>query len=340
MKDAKTAREEEMTAARLASKGEEEVNDWDERFAAWANELGADEPISIYAYTVERLGGQAKRRQEYVWRFSADDDEYPSTHDMGLILGSGDFDIIARAKGEKMFQKKIYLGPAYDRLRDEANGAGQAAAAAPAAAPAPAAAALDLGGLVDLAKPFLPALGKFLMEMFNPMARFESMAKMGETMAARQYETTVAMADKAASQIVKNAADRATAMGPQVPATAAAAVEDPKAGGVDWEEKMSFLVDLFLEKGESFLNAGPVKKEFMKKKILKDDDFQELLGDRAGMARTLGRLYKEVGVTKVNRVLKELGIEPPVMAPGAAAKPAATQRPAAAAKAGKQGRRV
>src|SRR5689334_173266 len=100
MNSAKSAREDEMEAARVASRpAEEDVNDWDEKFEAWTNELGDDAAISIYAYSVEKIGGQAKRRQQYVWRFSAEDDEYPSTHDMGLILGSGDFDIIARAQG-------------------------------------------------------------------------------------------------------------------------------------------------------------------------------------------------------------------------------------------------
>ncbi len=299
----------------LSEMEEEGPSDWGERYEEWRDALGDDQDlIKIYVYRPERSGTKIRNVQEYVWELTRED-EYPDTHEIGLVCGGGQFTVIARARGKEILQKKIFLGAAYNRLRDENAAAleSERLEAEPLTRPQGGGQYPTPGpSLLDQLTAFASSpLAASLAKMFNPMEQVRAIQEMGSEMARQSFKFKLEAARDAANFLDERDTE-----------------EDPQQGGnmngvatrPNWEEKLSGLADLILAKGESFIKAGPLEKNFTKRAILNDRDFQSLIRDPVQLKQTLSGLYKKVEPKLVHAVMKELGIQTPVALPHQQAK--------------------
>lgn len=298
------------------------------KFSQWRDNLADDvSNISIYVYKLEaRPNGIPKKIQAYQFTIPRDA-EPPETHDIGCIVGSGDFDIVARARGNEIMRKQIAFGPVYDDLKAEQRerktqpvqvqaAPVQVQAADPFAA---------LAGIFKSIQPLLtPLVGAFAAAL-NPMENIRRMNSMGEEMAQKSFDFKMKVGAEAA-RVANERDDDDDA--PPVPGISAAT----RSG---WEDKLSDLADLLVWKGREYLQATGDKAQKMgdtvKRKVLNDAAFQTLLQNPAEFKTAYAKLCKdcaEIGGAKtVGAILQKLGIQPPVIL---GTKPAAAKAKAAA----------
>ncbi len=289
------------------------------RFKEWRDNLSDDiQKIHVYVYRLEMpANGQRVPKKIQAYAFSIPRDaEPPETHDIGCIVGSGDFDIIARTNGREIMRKAISFGPVYDELKEERKAQRReqtAAAPVPAYAVAPADPFASFGPLLNTLKPMLTPLVSAFAAALNPMENIRRMSAMGEEMAQSAFDFKIKTAGRLARDAVRfqNQDDDDQDDGRAVsPATRS-----------NWDEKLSDLADLLMWKGKEFLSAKGDKAESMantvKRKVLNDDAFQELLGNPAEFKVAYAKLCRDCrdigGAETVGAILKKLGITPPVI---------------------------
>lgn len=285
-----------------------------QKFAQWRANLADDvSKISIYVYKVESNGPNKipKKIQAYAFNIPRDA-EPPETHDIGIIVGSGEFDIIARAQGNEIMRKQITFGPVYDELRAENKAQKLALQVAPVQpAPVPVSAADPFASLVTAFKALSPVLTPLvgaLAAALNPFENMKRITAMGEEMAQKSFDYKM----KVNAQAVRDHGDD----GDDAPVPGVSAAT--RSG---WEDKLSDLADLLVWKGREYLQAtGPKAKKMadtVKRKVLNDAPFQSLLQNPAEFKVAYAKLCKdcaEIGGAKtVGSILKKLGIEPPVI---------------------------
>lgn len=284
-----------------------------QKFAQWRDNLADDvSKISIYVYKVESNGPNKipKKVQAYAFNIPRDA-EPPETHDIGIIVGSGEFDIIARAQGNEIMRKQITFGPVYDELRAENKAQKSAVLVSPVqAAPVQLNPVDPFAGMVaafkTLAPVLTPLVGAFAAAL-NPFENMRRLNAMGDEMAQKSFDFKMKVGAEAARNAFEADDDENS---PPVPAA--------RASG--WEDKLSDLADLLVWKGREYLQATGAKAEMMgdkvKKKVLNDRAFQALLQDPEQFKVAYAQLCKdcaEIGGAKtVGQILRKLGIEPPV----------------------------
>jgi hypothetical protein len=290
-----------------------------QKFSQWRANLSDDvQKISIYVYKVEGGGPNKipKKVQAYAFTIPKDADP-PETHDIGVIVGSGEFDIIARTNGSEIMRKHICFGPVYDELKEErrAQMRGNVQAAQPQAAPAQTMVSpVDpFAGLVSaikaLAPVLSPILGSFAASM-NPMENIRRMNTMGEEMAQKAFDFKMKVGAQAARDAYQEDDSESEPRG---------AVTDSMRS--NWQEKLSDLADLLVWKGREYLQATGEKSQKMgdtvKRKVLNDEAFQSLLQNPEEFKKAYSQLCKDCaeigGANTVGAILKKLGINPPVV---------------------------
>lgn len=287
-----------------------------EKFVAWRDGL-ADEvdKISIYVYQLVQGSSNKipKRVQAYAFTI-ARTAEPPETHDIGIIVGEGDFEIVARARGREIMRKSINFGPVYGELKAERL---QQKAAAPATGVVTASDPFaSLGKTLDSLKPLLTPLVSAVAAAFNPMESMRRISAMGNQMAQDAFDFKLEAAKKAAATVTARHREEEDE-GEDPP-------ERSESGSrPNWEEKLSDLADLLMWKGRKFLaargdEAASMRKK-VEKKILNDSAFQALLQNPTEFKKAYSKLCKDCseigGAETVGAILKKLGIEPPIILP-------------------------